>query len=226
MARVRHLWAAVLLCLVGPGSLGAQVRPVVLVPGWGEGAESLEHIEAALIAEGWPDSSVVAIDFADPVGSNLDHAAELADLISELRVRHGTDAVDVIAHSMGGLAIRTYLLDRSARGLGPDVRRVVFLGTPHAGTIMAYLAWGRGASEMHPGSELLLELNRRSLVPEGTLALALWTPIDSHVVPRQSAAPEGVSTERVCCPTHRGLLKDPLTIEIAMRFLLDGVDGS
>jgi len=217
---------AIVLWIVGAPALDAQVGPVVLVPGWGEGVESLDRVREALIADGWPEASVLAVDFADPVGSSVDHAIELAAAIDEIRERSGGETVDVIAHSMGGLATRTYLRQRSAAGLAPDIRKVVFLGTPHAGTIMAYLAWGRGASEMHPGSEFLTELNSRSLVPEGTLALSLWTPIDSHVVPNQSAAPAGASTQRVCCPTHRGLLKDPLTLEIAIRFLRDGIDGS
>ncbi len=199
---------------------------MLLVPGWGEGAESLQTLRGALLSEGWADSAVVAVEFADPVGSNVDHAEELRVQIEALREATGAAKVDVVAHSMGGLATRAYLRARGDQGLAPDVARVVFLATPHEGTIMAYLAWGRGASEMHPRSPFLEDLNRRSLVPEGTLALALWTPVDSHIVPGASATPAGIPNERICCPTHRGLLKHDVVQEIVVRFLRDGVGGS
>jgi triacylglycerol esterase/lipase EstA (alpha/beta hydrolase family) len=139
--------------------------PVLIVPGWKDGAGALRHIERFLIANGWPPEFVTPVAFRDPCGSNLEHAEELALAIASARDAVGAPRVDVIAHSMAGLAVRAYLAryDRPKDGFNtsmPDIRRAVFLGTPHRGTWAAWLAWGRGAREMRPGSEFLRQLNR------------------------------------------------------------------
>jgi len=46
--------------------------------------------------------------------------------------------IDIATHPMGGLAVRRYLEQAEC-----PVRRVVFLGTPHQGTVAAMLGWGR-----------------------------------------------------------------------------------
>jgi hypothetical protein len=69
----------------------------------------------------------------------------------------------------------------------------------------------------------LTELNTYPLVPEGVQAMALWTPLDSHVVPGESAAPAGLRSQRICCPTHRGLLRDEESFELIRRFIIDGL---
>lgn len=72
--------------------------------------------------------------------------------------------VDIVAHSMGGLVVRQYLLHH---GQGP-IRRVVFLSTPHYGTNAAQLladvasvspVGNLQANEMVPGSDFLWQLD-------------------------------------------------------------------
>ncbi|MFQ5354983.1 MAG: alpha/beta fold hydrolase [Mariprofundaceae bacterium] len=72
--------------------------------------------------------------------------------------------VDVIAHSMGGLLVRTYLQHHS----GTSIRRIVFLSTPHFGTDAAKVLTeianigplgNLQAEEMRPGSYFLWQLN-------------------------------------------------------------------
>ena len=72
--------------------------------------------------------------------------------------------VDIVAHSMGGLVVRQYLLQH---GRGP-IRRVVFLSTPHYGTNAAELladvasvssVGNLQANEMMPGSDFLWRLD-------------------------------------------------------------------
>jgi uncharacterized protein (TIGR03437 family) len=72
--------------------------------------------------------------------------------------------VDIIAHSMGGLIVRSYLSGKQAGGefRPPEntrIRRIVFLGTPHFGTPVATLANDVQTQQLLPGSNFLWELN-------------------------------------------------------------------
>lgn len=190
-------------------------RPVLLVPGWSDGREELLPLRRRFLQSGWKADSLVAVEFDDPEGSNRDHAEELARAVERLRHETGAEQVDIVAHSMGGLAVRRFLLDGGAA----SVRRVVFLATPHRGTVSAHLAWGEGAREMEPGSRFLLELVRARGVPRGVAAITIRTPLDLHVLPNENATLPGMPDLEVCCPTHAGLLDDEGTFGLIRRFL-------
>ncbi len=160
---------------------------------------------------------IEVVSFEDPVGSNRAHARELVRSILSLRERTDSERVDVVAHSMGGLATRYYV----ANGGAEEVRRIVFLATPHRGTMSAYLVWGQGAREREPGSAFLVELRRSLMLPNSVRAINIRTPLDLHVLPRESATLPGAPNLEVCCPTHAGLLDHDETFEVIARFLAD-----
>lgn len=188
--------------------------PVLLVPGWFDTAVSMAGLRARLHAAGWPSTHVGAVTFADPVGGNREHADEISVAVEHLLERTGEEMVDVVAHSMGGLATRWYLRERPGR-----VRRVVFLATPHRGTVSAYLAFGEGRDDMLPGSPFLTALNAGPAVPPGVEALTVRTLLDTHVLPGASATLRGVRDVTVCCPTHAGLTRDLEAFEALLAFL-------
>lgn len=218
-----RLCAAVLLvtgaALLGgapaPPSASVGDYPVLLVPGWFDTARDLAALRIRLIAAGWPDDYVEAITFDDPTGSNRDHAAELSAAIDEILAHTGAERVDIVAHSMGGLATRWYLRGRD----DPPVRRVVFVGSPHRGTLSAHLAWGGGREEMMPNSAFLDTLNTDTPAPEHVEAITIRTRVDTHIVPGESAMLPGVPDHELCCPTHAGLLRDQGVFEIIVSFL-------
>jgi triacylglycerol lipase len=211
--------AAVACAALGVDSLSAQAKvPVLLVPGWFDTERDLAALRIRLLSAGWPVAAVDALTFDRPTGSNGEHAEEISGAVEALRDRNGTDKVDIVAHSMGGLATRLYL-----RQTGADkVRRVVFLGTPHRGTYSAYLAFGEGREEMIPGSPFLTSLNADPPVPPGVEAMTVRTPIDALVLPNESATLPGTPNVQVCCPTHAGLLRSLEVFRIVRRFLADG----
>ncbi|MGH7503199.1 MAG: esterase/lipase family protein [Longimicrobiales bacterium] len=226
-------------------SSGGGFVPVLLLPGWKDRARALRHLVRGLIANGWPALFVTAIEFKDPFGGNAAHATEIGFAIDRLRERTGVPAVDVIAHSMGGLALRCFL-DRVARtedprpGRGLDlernsrpdlalvdsirtarplpVRRAVFLATPHYGTWMAWLAWGDGGREMRPGSAFLHRLPAAQL-PESIHACCVRTRIDSHVIPGSSAVLPDVHTHVLGSVTHRGMLRSQRVLRLIIQHL-------
>lgn len=198
------------------GGLTPTDVPVLLVPGWFDTGRDLAALRIRLTAAGW--SHVTALTFEDPTGSNLDHATEIASAVARVLAETGSTEVDVVAHSMGGLAARWYLMTRAPA----PVRRIVFLASPHRGTHSAHLAWGKGREEMLPGSAFLAALNAGAPLPDGVEAITIRTPIDTHVVPGESATLPGVPDRTVCCPTHQGLLRDDEVFRLVAEFLEGG----
>jgi triacylglycerol lipase len=224
---VSHL-RIVVLATLGLGALGtgpvpverpapADV-PVLLVPGWLDTARDLAELRIRLLGAGWDVDEVEAMTFEQPTGSNRDHALELEVAVRRLLERTGAERVDIVAHSMGGLATRWYLLSRE----DAPVRRVVFIASPHRGTLSAHFAWGRGRAEMMPESAFLDTLNERAPAPAGIAAMTIRTSVDTHIVPGESATLPGVPDHLVCCPTHAGLLRDEDVFALVRRFLEDG----
>lgn len=178
--------------------------PVLLIPGWSDRAKRLSWLQRQFIRAGWPADHVSVVDFRDRFGSNIEHAAEIAAAVEELRRNTEATRVDVVAHSMGGLALRYYLHFHAA---GSNVRRVVFTGTPHRGTWIAYLGWGKGAREMRPGNPLLAKLSGLPSVPAGISALCIHTPLETRVLPQSSALLPDSRHQRVWCSSHPRLLR-------------------
>jgi triacylglycerol lipase len=195
----------------------------VLVPGWLGRLHELGALRERFLRDGWADWDVLALEFADPVGSNLDHARELEEAIHLLLSQTESEEVDIVAHSMGGLAVWLLLQEK---GHQLPVRRVVFLGSPLQGTVVAHLAWGAGGREMRPGSEFLERLQAGGQPQEWVEALTIRTPLDLNVVPGYGATLPGLGDRMICCPTHQGLLDHEETYRVAREFLVQGRRGS
>ena len=67
-----------------------------------------------------------------------DHAKALAKIIENL---HGIDRIDLVGHSMGNIVIRRYLADQTDDSTGrkpdPRIKRIVMLGPPNHGSVIA-----------------------------------------------------------------------------------------
>ena len=227
-------WLVLLCSMLGfaqeaPGSLGEDVavqrRPVLLVPGWLGRSLDMMALKERLIRDGWEEADIFPLEFVDPVGSSVDHAAELGRAIQSVLIETGAPEVDVVAHSMGGLAAWVLLQERGS--LLP-VNRMVFLATPFQGTVTAYLAWGEGGPEMVPESDFLQGLQTGGWPQSWVNALTIRTPLDLTVVPGYGATLLGIGDRVICCPTHQGLLDHEETYLIVRDFLLYGrrTDGA
>lgn len=195
----------------------ASARPaVLLVPGWSDTSRVLRPCREYLIEAGWPAAHVRALSFRDRYGSNIEHAMEIADAAQALRRVAGADRIAAVAHSMGGLALRHFL----SHGGADTVHTAIFAGTPHRGTWLAWLAWGRGGSEMRPGSGFLKQLNA-TVLPPRVRAICLRTPIDTRILPGESAWLENTACLTVRMPTHQRLLRHRGTLRVIRDVLLD-----
>jgi len=146
----------------------------------------------------------------------------------------GATRVDLVGYSAGGIVVRTYL---GQPGVAAHVRHVVLLGSPNHGAQLASLAALLGprlcsgaCAELVPGSALLARLNqlvRGNEFPAGPDVTSIWTALDRTVTPPASAVLAGarnVRVQDVCADSridHGGLVRDPLTLGLALR-ALDG----
>jgi len=178
-------------------------------------------VQRHLLAAGWPEGCVRAVDFRDRYGGNVEHAQEIGAQLRALAIEQRADQVDVVAHSMGGLAVRHLLHTLPERDL---VRRVIFLGTPHAGTLAAWLAWGGGARDMRRGSVFLNTLTSRRYVGSAQL-ISIRTPLDMRVFPGASAVLSGARNMSVWCAGHRRLLRASNVLGL-IQSLLESEDGA
>lgn len=192
-------------------------RPVLLVPGWSDGARRLGRLRLALTSRGWPPWWVSAVDFADRYGSNRVHALEIAAAAEALLRETGAAELDVVAHSMGGLAARLAATDG---GLARRVRRLVLLGTPHRGTWAAWLAWGAGGREMRPGSDLLSELAVYEREAHAAELVCIRAAYDLRVFPASSARLAQARDAGAVGCTHAGMLRSARVADAVTSALL------
>ena len=124
--------------------------------------------------------------------------ASLGTFLNSIQYTNGTPvpAVDVIAHSMGGLIVRCYLSGKQQTSgvfsppLVPKIRKSVFIATPHLGSFqadstLADIAFGLGnqTNEMKRGSQFLWDLatwNQFRDDLRGTDALAIIGSLGSY----------------------------------------------
>jgi hypothetical protein len=58
----------------------------------------------------------------------------LKEKINQILAQTGASKVDVIAHSMGGLIVKKYVMDRIENGGAPNIDKLVFVGVPNFGS--------------------------------------------------------------------------------------------
>jgi triacylglycerol esterase/lipase EstA (alpha/beta hydrolase family) len=120
---------------------------------------------------------------------------------------------------MGGLVIRAFLAEAPNQGV---VRRVVTLGTPHAGSKLAAFAVGKARRDLLPGSPFLVSLNAHGVqAPRDGHLYAIYSIIDNMVLPCESAKAEGegVTSLETDPINHVGLLFSRGTAELVRRSL-------
>ena len=201
----------------------AATEPVIWVhgcpPPFGN-SEAASHLvadnqQAFFRERGYPDHYLYRFVFSGPnCGSTIDHAKQLAELVSEVRLATGAAQVSIVAHSMGALASRLYITD----GGHQYVRKLITTaGANHGGEAAAQgIEWQaqfgypayEGAKEMYPpyacegetsggAADVQFWLNGcltatgRTVdvdeMPYGIEYLSIWNTIDEMVVPAEAA---------------------------------------
>lgn len=132
------------------------INPVIIIPGIMGSAykngelvidpilHTYDDLIATLVANGYVEGEDLFTFPYEWRDSNVFTANLLDGKIEEVKSICDCGKVDVIAHSMGGLAARTYI---QSVDYDEDIDQLIFLGTPHKGSPKAYLQWEAGEFE-------------------------------------------------------------------------------
>lgn len=166
---------------------GDRSYPILLLHGYGANSGFWQRLHQRLSAD---RISHGAVDL-EPVLGSIDSYADLIEkAVDRLLEANPTSSVIVVCHSMGGLAARAWL-----RRHGHDrVARVITLGTPHAGSLLAGYGIGINARQMLPASawnseerHWLSALSASEGSAVRSLFVNLWSRHDNIVMPQSSA---------------------------------------
>lgn len=102
-------------------------KAVILIHGIGRSSKSFSIMAKSLREDGY---TIVGFDYPS---TRLSLPKLTKFLHSVLQSLDGIESIDLVCHSMGGLLVRTYLMDHSE----PRFRRLVMLGVPNKGARMA-----------------------------------------------------------------------------------------
>jgi len=127
------------------------------------------------------------------LGKVASAARRLAAYVDDVRRQHGAERVDIIGHSMGGVVGRYYV----ALGGGADrVANLITIGSPHRGTEVSAVGFGRPIKELYPGSAFLERLTAAPL-PPAVRVTAIWSRSDALVSGRRAAGLAGAGVEEL-----------------------------
>ena len=144
---------------------------------------------------------------------------QLARRLAEIGTLERNEPVLLVGHSLGGLLAKAYAARKDSFP-GPDVKGLITLGTPFKGSKMAVFAPGKLAQSILCGSDLIKELGTTE-VPPHTACAALYSPVDSIVLPPESltAVPENWIREKTAPISHVAYLYDKPTFDQALKLL-------
>ena len=143
----------------------------------------------------------------EPIFGRIDgYAEQVARRIEAVCRETGADRVVLVGYSMGGLVSRAYLRRYGAA----RVARLVTLGTPHRGTILARFGLGRNAREMEPGNAWLRELE---LSPLQVPCIAYYATHGSYVTPQVGGILMGAENRPLRGVGHLAMSLSPEVLE-------------
>jgi pimeloyl-ACP methyl ester carboxylesterase len=207
--------------VAGPGELHR--TPVLLVHGYGGSRMTWLPLERRLRCAGVVNVDAIAYN---PATRSLPTIARaLVSRSREAMARAGTDHVDLVGHSLGGIVLRYAIQEL---GLAGHVRTAVTVATPHRGTRVASLGCGRLAATLRPDSPTLEGLRRRAALSD-VRWVAYYSDCDLIVRPDSARLAEPVlQAVNVNVPDvgHLGILRAPQFLDSVVQLLVADEDPS
>lgn len=158
-------------------------RGVLLVHGYVCNRGFWNRWLAQLTASGTP---FVAVNLEPVFGTIEATAGVIETAVQRLEACSGLPPI-VVAHSMGGLAVRSWWAGQPCTRL----HHVITLGTPHQGTWLARWGPSRNAQQMRPGSTWLQALAQREPPGRARAFTCFYSHSDNVVFPPRYATLPG-----------------------------------
>jgi hypothetical protein len=153
----------------------------------------------------------------EPVFGSIDGYADTIDgAVRSLTEATGSAPV-IVAHSMGGLAVRAWI----TRGHGDRFHRLVTIATPHRGTRIARHAFSSNTREMQVGSAWLESLSGREPAALYARFTCFWGHCDNIVFPTGNATLPGADNRHLPATPHVQMAYHPAVLEEVRRLLAE-----
>ena len=178
--------------------------PVVLIHGFFCNRGFWWYIRRGLKARG--AAFCETVDLEPPFGDIDAYAPALRRAVDRLISHSRQRQVALVCHSMGGLAARSLMAADPA--FAAKIATIVTLGTPHHGTVLAWLSRGTNVREMRPGSAWLQRLNRQP-DPVAVHRTSIYSHYDDIVAPQDSSSVEGWRNVGLVGPGHLAMAFSP-----------------
>lgn len=192
--------------------------PVLLIHGYVNNAGAMWRLWRALCHKGFGVHTVNL----EPLYADIDRYAPLIEArIAAICASTGASAVNVVCHSMGGLAARAYLRHCALQQRTPRVAKLVTLGSPHHGTQLARIERSPNGRQMGPHSDWLAALATHERGAWVCPLVSIYSLDDNIVVPALSARLEGARNIEL---TGIGHISLPLSRRV-IALVLAEIDG-
>jgi triacylglycerol esterase/lipase EstA (alpha/beta hydrolase family) len=204
-ASSRHM--AIYRFLPGDPPPRSAAAPVLLLHGVLCNAGSMHDLRKGLVARGV--GPVYTMSYGPPLASIDSFIDQVGGKIDAILAATGARRVAIVGHSMGGLVARAYL-----RKHGPDkVATVITIGTPHKGSVHAWLFPGVSLGQLRPSNAWLAEL-ARTPASKKVRIVSIWSWHDSMVAPQTSAELAGAENIALAGIGHNALVVNERVYEI------------
>jgi triacylglycerol lipase len=151
------------------------------------------------------DVPFMAVNLEPVFGTISDYAPIVEQAVRRIEQATGLPPV-VVGHSMGGLAIRAWLV---AFGGGGRVQRVITIGSPHRGTWLGHFGTSRNAREMAPGTDWQRALEACESAEHFERFTCFYSHCDNIVFPASNATLPGADNRHVAGVAHVHLADHP-----------------
>lgn len=151
------------------------------------------------------NTPVMAVNLEPIFGSIDDYTGVIERAVQSLERCTGLPPI-VVAHSMGGLALRRWWLEP---GNLARLHHVITLGTPHHGTWLARFALSPNARQMRQHSPWLAALARRESPELGARLTCFYSHCDNIVFPPSLATVAGADNRHLPGVAHVHMVQSP-----------------
>ena len=153
----------------------------------------------------------VAVSLAPIFGSIDDYRQTIDDAARQIERVTGLPPV-LVAHSMGGLAVRAWLSEVA----DAPCHRVVTIASPHAGTRLGAHGRGKNIAEMRVGSDWLARLGDRETAEMRRRFVCFWSHCDNIVFPTRNATLADADNRHLAQTPHVGMVYHPVVFDTVL----------
>jgi triacylglycerol lipase len=162
----------------------------------------------------------VAVNLEPVFGSIDDYPPTIDAAVRRIEAATGLAPI-IVAHSMGGLAVRAWL---DAFAADARVHRVFTIGTPHSGTWLARFAWTVNGRQMRIGNPWLQQLAARESAARRARFTCFHGHCDNIVFPASTGTLSGADNRHLSATAHVYMASVRPVIDEVRRWLEASMD--